>query len=599
MRDTFTPDQAAMVNRMLSLIQTDGKTASAAVDRDFLLQEGNDALFMIHYFPRAFWGVNGPRWEVLNREVLVFMEDNNEGMMWLPGGHGKTTTVLRWMIRVMCREPQISFIYIEKNEPTSLERSRAILQELENNERLIHDFGDFKGDQWSAKSFTIKQRPETADTPTAAFYGSGGGSALGKRCNILVVDDPVTVSNSGSEVERNNLWQWYSEAASTAPSPLPLSKWMKYLRKQFLIGTTFHQDDLYHRVKRNNPTIPHLYLMAVNDDGGTLSPRFCYHDPESLRRRVDEGDAAAEEASNNIASGKVLNLYQWKLDHGSVAFNRRYQNRIVSEDSKFQEFWFRGGTDDMAPLGGYPGCLDERTTLKQEFDGFKYVTGVDPAAGGTSLLSARFACVTLGADPKNPTDIYLCDMDFGQYPLDSDNPMRKTQLGVILDHANRYNSRIALETNNIQQVYAQTLRAEAQRRGMVVTITGHWTSKGGKLDADLGIEAMIPLIENGKLHLPYAEPRDRKLVEELIDEFVYWGVHPTQDIAMAFWFAWRVLQRQLRSVKAQVFVPQVIPAYRKRGDEVDFPAQWTEQQRRRYLAGRSPLDDDEEVEVAL
>lgn len=592
-RQPLTVGQRKTVDRAMALLQS-GDVLE--VDRDMLLQEGMEGAFMCYYFPRSFFYKGQPRWERLNREVISFLERNNEGMMWLPATHGKTTTILRYKILILCREPQISMIYIEKNEPTSLERSRAVMNELDNNTRLINHFGAFRGEQWSAKAWTIRQRPFTADTPTCAYYGSGGGSALGKRCNILFVDDPVTVDNSTSERERDSMWQWYTEAASTSPSPLPLTKWMKYLRRNYLDGTTFHSDDLYHRVLKNDPDIPFLHLLAVNNDGSTLSPRFVYVDPDELARKIAEGDEAAIQTDKDLRDRFIENLYLFKKKKGTVAFNRRYQNKIISEESKFQEVWFRGGHDDYCPPEGYPGCLDSRLTLGAHFPNFRYVTGVDPASGSHTKESARFACVTLGADPKNPLDIYLTDIDYGQFPAQSDNRQRRTQLGIILDHVARYDSRIALETNNVQQIYAGMIRAEAQRKHMVVSIVGHWTTRGAKLDPDLGIEAIVPVVENGKLHLPYAEPHDKKLIDELIEEFVYWGVHPTQDIVMAFWFAWRVLQRQLRMAKAQTFTPAPIPPWRNRGHELHFPDQWTEQQIQDYLHGK-PAEEEEEVEL--
>lgn len=592
-RPRFTADDRAKVDQLLSLIQSDGRTAQLSVDRDFLLEDGNANLFFLHYFGPDF----NYRWEPINHHLVDFLENEREGMWWLPGGHGKTTTILRWIIYVICREPQISFLYVEKNEPTAMKRSNAVIGQLETNQLLRKDFGDFKGDMvWSAKAWTVAQRPVFSDWPTFSCYGTKGG-ALGNRCNVLVADDLVTTENSDSELERNSIESWWSQAASTCPYPLPLSKRDRYLRKLFIGGTVFHMDDLYHRILRRDPDFKLLHLPAVDANKHTLSPRFAYVDNMDAMKREAETDPYTAQLLADIHAGKVIDLYSFKVKKGTVAYNQRYMNRVSDPSlQKFPEVWFRGGKDDSSPVGGYPGCLDESYELGQESNpNWKYVTGFDPQSGSNTRDAARFACVTLGADPKDPASVYLVDMDYGRYALESDNEQRVTQTKVILDHVKRYGSRIALETNNVQAVYAGVLRKEAQRLGMTISITGHWTTKKAKLDPEIGVEAMAPMVENGKLHLPYLNPSDQRKVDELIEEFVNWGVYPTKDIVMSFWFAWRVLQRTLKSSIAQWQPQAPIPVYREYRPDLVYPPQWTEEQIAAYKRGK-PADTAEEDE---
>lgn len=574
-----------------------GQPAELSVDRDFLLQPQNIDLFMLNYFPRDF-----TTWEPLNKLLIDFLENNREGVAWLPGGHGKTTTLLRWKIRGWCVEPQLSFIYVEKNEPVALSRSRAIMGQLEGNKKLIHDFGDFKGEMWSANSFTIAQRPFQSDWPSLRVFGTGG-AALGNRCNIMIVDDPVTTHNSASEAERATIYQWFSEAAATCPYPLPLSDPNSpYLKKLFLVGTTFHMDDLYHQVLARNPGIPHLHLRAVDlASHECLSQRFAYREPSELERSA-ESSREDQQLLRDIEIGKVTNLFEFRKTKGIIAFNRRYQNEVIDPETQvFSEVWFRGGSDQFAMEGGYPGCFDKERSLGDAFDGFRYVTGYDPASGSATKNAARSVIVTLGAHPNEPETIHLMDIDFGHFPMELDNPNRRTQLGLVIDHVRRYGSSVALETNNIQKALAGSLRAYAQRQGMVVTVNGHWTSKKGKLDPEMGVEAMAPMFENGKIRLPYREPEDVRKMEELLNEFIgFPNVYPTTDIIMAVWFAWRVLKRKLKRA-VHNYQPQQAPAYIdyfKHNPAVIFPEQWTKEQQEAYIKG-TPQEDDEEEEVAL
>jgi hypothetical protein len=167
------------------------------------------------------------------------------------------------------------------------------------------------------------------------------------------------------------------------------------------------------------------------------------------------------------------------------------------------------------------------------------------------------------------------DIDFGTQPMVSDNPGKYSQVDIVLQHAKDYDSRVVLETNNVQSAWAAVLRQEAQRRGTSITITGHTTTLQKKVDPQLGVEAMTAMIENGQLRLPYRSAQDKKSVDELIEEFIYWGFYPTDDILMAFWFAWRALERISRSKVVVPVEDKPKAPFRFMGNRWSYPPSWT------------------------
>jgi hypothetical protein len=594
-RNRLNREDQQSLARLLSLQKAGEVDSSIRLDKRILLADGNFDLFFMHYFPNDFW-----TFEKLNYDFLSFLESESRGMAWLPAQHGKTTSLLHWMVYVMCREPQISFIYCEKSEPAANARAKALMDILEYNEALVKDFGEFKGRNWSASSITIQQRPHISQWPTVAFYGAQSKATLGSRCNIMIVDDPVTADNSSSELERIRLRDWYSQAAATCPYPLPIAK-EQYLRKLFLVGTTFHMDDLYHTVLKSG-MYRHLWLPAVDlKTGETLSPRTTYRTTEQLKE--DARDCEADAALlDKVVKGKIMSLGDFRKSEGTKAFMRRYQNEVRDDSTaKFPELWFRGGSDDWAPPGGYPGCLEDnehhpgRSLGEKPGVGFTYVTGVDPAAGTKGQYTVRFGCITLARDfAKNPHITYLVDMDYGQQPMVSDNPSKASQVNIALRHAKEYGSRIVLEVNNVQGVWAQAIRQEAGRQGMTVSITGHHTSVQKKINAEQGIEAMTAMIENGNLRLPYKLMSDKRKVDDLIEEFSYWGNYPTDDLLMAFWFAWRALERVGRNhvTKAPEMRPK--PAYMLSGQQWNYPPSWGPKRIQAFLTGETAEEEADE-----
>jgi hypothetical protein len=595
-RNRLNREDQQTLARLLSLQQTGGVSESAPIDRDFLLADGNYDLFFLHYFPNDFQG-----FERINYEFLSFLEHESRGMAWLPGGMGKSTTLLHWMAYVMCREPQIAFIYCEKSEPAATQRAKALMDILEFNRDLIHDFGEFKSKWWSADAITIKQRPIVNQWPTVSFYGAQSKATLGSRCNIMIVDDPVTADNSGSELERVRLRDWFQQAASTCPYPLPIKN-EQYLRKLFLVGTTFHMDDLYHTVQKTG-MYAHLWLPAVDlKTGETLSPRFTYRTTEDLKVSSQHSVADAD-LLEKVKVGKVISLGDYRKASGTKAFMRRYQNEVRDDaTAKFPELWFRGGTDDWAPPGGYPGCLEDGKLLPGRSLGelpeqgqLTTTTGVDPAAGTKGSYTVRFAAVTLGCDfVRDPNTVYLLDVDYGQQPMVSDNPSKESQVDIALAHSKAFHSRIILEINNVQGVWAQAIRQEAQRRGQYVSITSSYTDKTKKVNPEQGIEAMTAMIENGHLRLPYKMPSDRKVVDELIEEFIYWGFYATDDILMAFWLAWRALERMKRNKRVKPAEKRVIPPWMAVGDRWNFPPGWDAKRKAAFLGLAEETDEDSE-----
>jgi hypothetical protein len=353
-------------------------------------------------------------------------------------------------------------------------------------------------------------------------------------------------------------------------------------------------DDLYHRVLTHGG-FKLLHLKAVNDDGSVLAPlRFCYEDKKELAERA-QVDSDAAELQERIRKGFVTNLYEYRRTRGVGAFMRRYQNVVSDPDTQlFPEVWFKGGRDEFSPPGGYPGCWNDSLALGEDRKaGWRYVTAIDPAAGMRTQASVRFASVTLGFDPENPQYTHLVDMEYGHHPLDSDVPGKRTQVNAVLQQVQQYNSRVVLETNNIQGVYDGVLRKAAKKLGLILSITGHATTKQKKHDTELGIEAMAPMVENGYLVLP---GKSRKIVQELVNEMTLYGVNPTDDILMAFWFGWRVIERmRTRTIIQHADITKMKP-YMFSEVDYDFPPGFTDAQKMSFFGVETEeiVEDDEE-----
>ena len=179
--------------------------------------------------------------------------------------------------------------------------SGQAIMDILSSTKTVHDFGEFK----EVVERGFHYHPARLSIPVeVSRLLRGASKATSVALNIMIVDDPVTADNSSSELERERLRSWYEQAAATCPYPLPL-KMERYLRKLFLIGTTFHMDDLYHTCLRSG-MYKHLWLKAVDlKTGETLSPRFTYRSREELKvsAETNEQDALLLE---NVEKGKII-----------------------------------------------------------------------------------------------------------------------------------------------------------------------------------------------------------------------------------------------------------------------------------------------------
>lgn len=207
------------------------------------------AFFCRYYLPHFFkdrparchWEVfNDIQWAVTNDRANKLAES-------LPRGFGKSTIVcvglpLWTMIgqdgiikRGAAREPLKHYVWLIKDsfDQAKLELA-AIKDEIETNERLIHDFGQFRGDIWA------KAEMVTSNGMRIEAIGTGqkvrGRRFRHYRPDLIVGDDLENDKTVKSPTLRQEVKNWWSAAVEKAGDP----KMCDYIN----IGTLMHFDCL-------------------------------------------------------------------------------------------------------------------------------------------------------------------------------------------------------------------------------------------------------------------------------------------------------------------------------------------------------------------
>src|SRR6185437_6542821 len=114
---------------------------------------------------------------------------------------------------------------------------------------------------------------------------------------------------------------------------------------------------------------------------------------------------------------------------------------------------------------------------------------------------------------------------------------------IILNQHTRFNAaKTLIEATAFQIGLYQQAQLEMDKRGMAAVIEPHYTSRTNKPDPELGVQAMAPWFEGGKVHIPWGDNHSQRKMRLFVDELVQFPDGRTTDTVMSFWFAWRDLQ---------------------------------------------------------
>lgn len=154
-----------------------------------------------------------------------------------PPEHAKTTYVgilyPSWRI---ARDPNIRVVIVCATEAAAEERARAI-QSILTDERYQGAFPWIEpGEPWSTTAFTVRRERIEDPFPTVWACGVGSNSLIGRRADLIVLDDPMSEENARSELQRKLLDTWLRRTLITRLTDEPDSQFV-------CIMTRWHEAD--------------------------------------------------------------------------------------------------------------------------------------------------------------------------------------------------------------------------------------------------------------------------------------------------------------------------------------------------------------------
>lgn len=224
-------------------------------------------IILAEYYLRPFnkqWNTDAEDYQyLLNQAVL----ENDLTIVHIPIEHGKSTWVSEVLpIWFLINDRNLRLALFSRTARQAERFGRRLMWHIEHNYRLKEDFGDYLRpgtEKWTQSEGFVERDPDrmTKD-PTFQFLGVGG-AVNGARLDIIICDDILDLTNSQSEVTRDNVHAWFTE--------MVLSRLVEGGRCM-MVGTLQSRLDLYCQLSES-PEFHYVHIKAVDEDKKTTLSR--------------------------------------------------------------------------------------------------------------------------------------------------------------------------------------------------------------------------------------------------------------------------------------------------------------------------------------
>jgi hypothetical protein len=455
---------------------------------------------------------------------------NNRILLNIPPNHAKSMTVtvdyVTWQV---CQNPNFRVLIVSQTQQLAADFLYAIKQRLThpNYEALQQAYAagvgfNSKTASWQATRVTFgdELRESSEKDPNIEAVGIGG-QIYGKRADMIIVDDAVTLKNA-NEFEKQIRWLTQDVRSRLNPTG-----------KLIIVGTRVTAVDLYKELRSEDRypggLVPWTYLampaLLTTDE-----------DPDKWETLWPASDAPFDGQTESDLNEDGLyprwngrNLYNERQAMDASTWALVYQQQDISDDAIFDPVCVRGSIDGMRKAGrlvpGHPGH-------PRDLSGFSVICGLDPAMVGDTAV----VCYAIDRTSHK------------RYIVDAIKITRPTPAAIrqiIFDWTALYQpTEWIVEKNAFQSFLTQDegIRQNLASRG--VLLREHHTGSN-KWDSGFGVASMSTLFGtkqfDGKhhrdnlMHLPSDQTEN---IKALIEQLITWS--PTTkgktDMVMALWF---------------------------------------------------------------
>lgn len=293
---------------------------------------------------------------ILEPHQLDWLEQIHHGgkriLVLAPRGHGKSVVTIVYIMYRICMDPDIKILMASHVESVAKLQARAIQVYVELP-KIQEAFGFEKGRPWSVSTFHFKGKIQ----PVMATVAARGGM-IGKRFDIVIFDDLLSLENCRTENIRDKILEWIRGEVIPALDPFDPDRDEYDKEKMIVIGTRKHMKDWYSQLLESKLYTKVTDIVYTTDDKGNkvwLWPKKFHQDVLDMRL----------------------------IELGPRIFAQEYFNEVTpSEGSAFRREWLK-----------YFDALPNKRWLK-------YAMGVDPSWGSKEKRASSLAIAVIAYDTR-------------------------------------------------------------------------------------------------------------------------------------------------------------------------------------------------------
>jgi hypothetical protein len=455
---------------------------------------------------------------------------NNRILINIPPNHAKSMSItVEYVTMMVAKNPNFRVLIVSQTQQLAADFLYAIKQRLTHpsyepfQQAYAAGVGfNSKSATWAATRVTFgdELRESSEKDPNIEAVGIGG-QIYGKRADMIIVDDAVTLKNA-NEFEKQIRWLTQDVRSRLNPTG-----------KLIIIGTRVASVDLYRELRSEDRypggQVPWTYLampalLEADEDPDkwvTLWPKSDMPFDGQLEADQDEDGLYPRWSGRN--------LYNERQAMDSSTWALVYQQQDISENAAFDPVIVKGSIDGMRKAGrlepGYPGH-------PQSVQGFTIVCGMDPAIVGDT------AAICYAID-RATSKRYILDA------IKITRPSPQQIRDIILNWTQLYSpSEWIIEKNAFQAFLTQDEGIKTYLSSRGVILREHHTGSN-KWDSGFGVASMSTLFgtkqPDGKHHrdnLIHLPSDQSEMIKALIEQLITWT--PTTkgktDMVMALWF---------------------------------------------------------------
>lgn len=401
----------------------------------------------LYFLCKQFLGFHD--WDTVHDDVeKVLRRKSLRKLILIPRGHLKTSVITKGLtIQRILNDFNHRVLITNQVWDKSREMLHEIKGLLTDKSDLPKIFGQFQAARWREDDIEIAQRKKALSAPTIATSGVEA-ELTSSHYDTIIADDLVGLNNSQTNDQREKTVRYYKSLIDLLePGGLAI-----------VVGTRYHQADLYDHIIRNESDYYDVTVRSVVENNKIIFPKKFQKRFNAITKAWEPSETHCMDFIDYLKKSKGFEFYSQYMN-----------NPLDEENQRFKKSYFKYWTKRPQKLF-ISMSIDPAISLKQDSDNFAInVSGMD-------------------AD----RNIYVLDTIKGKWaPSDAIDH-------IFTTYFKWRPIKVGLETQGFQKSLKYALEEEMRRRNQFFPI--HELKGSSNTTKELRINGLEPYYRAGKVY---------------------------------------------------------------------------------------------------